>query len=239
VDEPDWVSWRWAVGLGGALLIVGAWLFGFGDPVWVSVPMLLALAMPRLRDGSPIPFSLGVLFLQNLPALAVLVLVIRDASTAGELSELTVVLAAGATLVAALGHGLWVAAQRGPAAGLGVGLAGWCAALVISGWLAPLNEAYYVMGALLLLGEDIVSSLTPELREDRMILPSVATALLRPRMPTRSRRHRERRSTVHRLRAGGCVPCRGALVCRKPPARGRGVGKSARSRRGVDLPARR
>jgi hypothetical protein len=177
VDEPDWVSWRWAVGLGGALLIVGAWLFGFGDPVWVSVPMLLALAMPRLRDGSPIPFSLGVLFLQNLPALAVLVLVIRDASTAGELSELTVVLAAGATLVAALGHGLWVAAQRGPAAGLGVGLAGWCAALVISGWLAPLNEAYYVMGALLLLGEDIVSSLTPELREDRMILPSVATAL--------------------------------------------------------------
>jgi hypothetical protein len=177
VDEPDWVSWRWAVGLGGALFIVGAWLFGFGDPVWVSVPMLLALAMPRLRDGSPIPFSLGVLFLQNLPALAVLVLVIRDASTAGELSELTVVLAAGATLVAALGHGLWVAAQRGPAAGLGVGLAGWCAALVISGWLAPLNEAYYVMGALLLLGEDIVSSLTPELREDRMILPSVATAL--------------------------------------------------------------
>jgi hypothetical protein len=178
VDEPDWVSWRWAAGLGGMLLIVGAWLFGFGDPVWLSVPMLLALATPRLRDGSTVPFSLVVLFVQNLPALAVLVLVVRDASTAGELSELAVVLTVGVTLVAALGHGLWVAGQRGPAAGLGVGLAGCCAALVMSGWLAPLDEAYFVMGALLLLGEDIVSSLTPELREDRMILPSAVTALV-------------------------------------------------------------
>jgi hypothetical protein len=177
VDEPDWVSWRWLAGLGGALLIVGAWLFGFGDPVWLSVPMLLALATPRLRDGSPVPFSLGVVFVQNLPVLAVLVLVVRDVSTDGELSELTVVLAVGITLVAALGHGLWVAGQRGPVAGLGVGLAGCCAALVISGWLAPLTEAYYVMGALLLLGGDIVSSLTPDMREDRMILPTVATAL--------------------------------------------------------------
>jgi hypothetical protein len=33
------------------------------------------------------------------------------------------------------------------------------------------------MGALLLLGGDIVSSLTPEWREDTMILPTVATAL--------------------------------------------------------------
>jgi hypothetical protein len=78
VDEPDWVSWRWLAGLGGALLIVGAWLFGFGDPVWLSVPMLLALATPRLRDGSPVPFSLGVVFVQNLPVLAVLVLVVRE-----------------------------------------------------------------------------------------------------------------------------------------------------------------
>jgi hypothetical protein len=165
------------VGLGGALLIVGAWLFGFGDPVWLSVPMLLALATPRLRDGSTVPFSLGVVFVQNLPVLAVLVLIIRDVSTAGELSELTVVLAVGVIVVAALGHGLWVAGQRGPVAGLGVGLAGCCAGLVISGWLAPLTEAYYVMGALLLLGGDIVSSLTPDMREDRMILPTVATAL--------------------------------------------------------------
>jgi hypothetical protein len=177
VDEPDWVSWRWLVGLGGALLIVGAWLFGFGDPVWLSVPMLVALATPRLRDGSTVPFSFWVLFVQNLPALAVLVLVVRDASTAGELSELALVPAVGITAVAALGHGLWVAGQRGPIAGLGVALAGCCAALVISGWLAPLTEAYYVMGALLLLGGDIVSSLTPDLREDRMLLPSVATAL--------------------------------------------------------------
>jgi hypothetical protein len=177
VDEPDWVSWRWLVGLGGALLVVGAWLFGFGDPAWLSVPMLLALTTPRLRDGSAVPFSLTVLFVQNLPALAVLVLVVRDASTAGEPSELAVALAVGVTLMAALGHGLWVATLRGPIAGLGVGLAGCCAALVISGWLAPLTEAYYVMGALLLLGGDIVSSLIPELREDRMILPSVATAL--------------------------------------------------------------
>lgn len=175
--EPDWVSWRWLVGLGGALLIVGAWLFGLGDPVWLSVPMLLALATPRLRDGSAVPFSLWVLFVQNLPAVAVLVLVVRDASTAGQLSELAVALAVGVTLVAALGHGLWVATQRGPIAGLGVGLAGCCVALAISGWLAPLNEAYFVMGALLLLGGDIVSSLTPDLREDRVILPSVATAL--------------------------------------------------------------
>jgi hypothetical protein len=62
---------------------------------------------------------------------------------------------------------------------------------------------------------------------------------MRPRTNTRCRRHRERRSTFHRLRGGGCVPCGGALVCREPPARGRGVGKSARSRRAVDLPARR
>jgi hypothetical protein len=56
-------------------------------------------------------------------------------------------------------------------------LAGWCAALVISGRLSALDEGYYVMGALLLLGADIVSSLSPELREDRMILPTVVTAL--------------------------------------------------------------
>jgi hypothetical protein len=31
VDKPDWVSWRWVVGLGGALTVIGAWLFGFGD----------------------------------------------------------------------------------------------------------------------------------------------------------------------------------------------------------------
>jgi hypothetical protein len=40
-----------------------------------------------------------------------------------------------------------------------------------------LDEGYYVVGALLLLGADIVSSLSPEFREDRMILPTVATAL--------------------------------------------------------------
>lgn len=86
-------------------------------------------------------------------------------------------LAIGAILLAALGHGLWMVGYRGAIAGLGVGLAGWCAALAISGWLAPLDEAYYVMGALLLLGSDIVSSLSPDMREDRMILPTVATTL--------------------------------------------------------------
>jgi hypothetical protein len=177
VDESDWVSWRWVVGLGGALTIIGAWLFGFGDPVWVSVPMLLALAVPRLRDRPGVPISIGVLSLQNLPALVVLALVVRDVLVAGELSDPVAVLVPVAILVAALGHGLWVGGQRGPVAGVGVALAGWCAALVISGRLTPLDEGYYVMGALLLLGADIVSSLSPEFREDRMILPTVATAL--------------------------------------------------------------
>jgi hypothetical protein len=144
VDEPDWVSWRWVVGLGGALLVLGAWLFGFGDPVWMSVPMLLALVVPRLRDGSGVPISVAVLSVQNLPALAVLVLVVRDALVAGELSAPVAVLAPVAILVAALGHGLWVGGQRGPVAGVGVVLAGWCAALVISGQLSPLDEGYYV-----------------------------------------------------------------------------------------------
>jgi hypothetical protein len=177
VDEPDWVSWRWVGGLGGALLLLGAWLFGFGDPVWIAVPMLLALVVPRLRDRSRTPISLGVLLVQNLPALAVFVLVVRDALVAGELSDPVAVLAPLAILVAALGHGLWMGRQRGPVAGVGVVLAGWCAALVISGRLSPLEEGYYVMGALLLLGADVVSSLSPELREDRMILPTVVTAL--------------------------------------------------------------
>jgi hypothetical protein len=177
VDEPDWVSWRWVGGLGGALLLLGAWLFGFGDPAWIAVPMLLALVVPRLRDRSRTPISLGVLLIQSLPALAVLVLVVHDALVAGELSDPVAVLAPVAILVAALGHGLWIGRRRGPVAGVGVVLAGWCAALVISGRLSPLDEGYYVMGALLLLGADIVSSLSPELREDRMILPTVVTAL--------------------------------------------------------------
>jgi hypothetical protein len=177
VDEPDWVSWRWVVGLGGALTVIGAWLFGFGDPVWVSLPMLLALVVPRLRDRSGFPISLGVLLVQNVPALVVLALVARDVLVANELSALVAVLAPVAILVAALGHGLWVGGHRGAVAGVGVVLAGWCAALVISGRLAPMDEGYYVMGAVLLLGGDIVSSLPPELREDRMILPTVVTAL--------------------------------------------------------------
>jgi hypothetical protein len=177
VDEPDWVSWRWVVGLGGALAVIGAWLFGLGDPVWMSVPMLLALVAPRLRDRSGVQISVGVLLVQNLPVLAVLALVVRDALAAGELSAPVAVLAPVAILVAALGHGLWIGGQRGPVAGAGVVLAGWCAALVISGRLAPLDEGYYVMGALLLLGADVVSSLSPEFREDRMILPTVATTL--------------------------------------------------------------
>jgi hypothetical protein len=178
VDERDWVSWRWLAGLFGALVIVGAWAFGFGDPVWLPVPMLLALAVPRRRHGSPMPFALGTLAFQNLPAFAVLVLVIRDASTAGELSELVVVLTVGVVLLAALGHALWVGSQRGSVAGLGIGLAGWCAALVISGGLAPLDWAQFVMGALLWLGGDIVATLSPKWRADTMIWPTLATVLL-------------------------------------------------------------
>lgn len=177
MDEPDWVSWRWLVAVGGALVLVAGWLFGFGDPAWVSVPVLSALVTPRLAEGSRGPISLGVLAVQNLPALVVLVLVVRDLSTAGELSELAVVLATGTTLVVAVGHGLWLGGRRGPVAGVAIGLAGWCAALVISGWLSPLDEAYYVMGALLLLAGDVVSSLSPEWREDTLLTPTVGTVL--------------------------------------------------------------
>jgi hypothetical protein len=177
VDDPDWVSWRWVVGLGGALTILGAGLFGFGDPVWMPVPVLLALVVPRLRDRSRSPISVAVLLVQNVPALAVLALVVSDALGRGELSDPVAVVTPVTILVAALGHGLWLSGQRGPVAGVAVVLAGWCAASVVSGWLSPLDEAHYVMGAMLLLGADVVSSLSPELREDTMILPTVATAL--------------------------------------------------------------
>jgi hypothetical protein len=100
-------------------VIVGAWLFGFGDPVWLSVPMLLALVTPRLRDGPRIPLPIAVLLVQNLPALVVLGLVVRDVATQGELSELVAVLAAATILVAALRHGRWFVGRRGPVAGLG------------------------------------------------------------------------------------------------------------------------
>jgi hypothetical protein len=68
--------------------------------VWVSVPMLLALVVPRLRDRSGIPISLVVLLVQNVPALVLLALVVRDVLVASELSALVAVLAPVAVLVA-------------------------------------------------------------------------------------------------------------------------------------------
>jgi hypothetical protein len=59
VDEPDWVSWRWLVGLGGALVIVGAWLFGVGDPAWMAVPMLLGAERGGRASGQTPPLAIG------------------------------------------------------------------------------------------------------------------------------------------------------------------------------------
>jgi hypothetical protein len=177
VDEPDWVSWRWATGLAGTLTIIGAWLFGFGSVAWVPVPMLMTLAVPRLREGPGLPISVPVLVAQNIPALVLVGLVVREALTAGAVGEPTAVSAAGLVLLAGVGHGLWMGRARGAVAGLGVALAGWCGALAVSGWLTPLDEAYYVMGALLLLGSDIVSTLSPDFREDTLIWPTLATVL--------------------------------------------------------------
>ncbi|WP_052665625.1 hypothetical protein [Nitriliruptor alkaliphilus] len=61
MDDPDWVSWRWVTGLAGALTILGAWLFSFGSVAWLPVPMLVALAVPRLCYGPGLPISLPVL----------------------------------------------------------------------------------------------------------------------------------------------------------------------------------
>ena len=176
VDEPDWISWRWVVGLAGALTIIGAWLFGYGSVAWMPVPMLLALAVPRRRDRPGFSISPVVLVAQNLPAIAIAGLVVRDVLLTGELSDPVAAAAAGVVVLVGLGHGVRLGGERGPVAGLGVALSGWCGALVISGWLAPLDEPYYVMGALLLLALDIVSTLSPEFREDTTIWPTVAVA---------------------------------------------------------------
>ncbi len=102
----------------------------------------------------------------------------RDALTAGAVGEPTAASAAGLVLLVGVGHGLWTGRARGAVAGLGVALAGWCGALAVSGWLTPSGEAYYVMGALLLLlGSDIVSTLSPDFREDTLIWPTLATVL--------------------------------------------------------------
>jgi hypothetical protein len=172
-----WVSWRWASGLAGAPTIIDAWLFGFGSVAWMPVPMLVALAVPRLRDGLGLPISVPVMLAQNIPAIVLVGAVARDALTGGAVAEPVAASAAGLVLLAGVGHGLWMGRDRGAVAGLGVTFAGWCGALVVSGWLTPLNEAYYVMGALLLLGSDIVSTLSPDFREDTLIWPTLATAI--------------------------------------------------------------
>lgn len=176
VDEPDWVSWRWVVGLAGSVTIIGAWLFGFGSPAWIAAPVLVALAVPRRRDQPGFAIVRAVTVAQNLPAIAMLGLVVRDALTIGELSAVVAYLAAGYVLLAGLGHGVWMGRDRGALAGVGIAFAGWCAALVIGGWLTPLEEPYYLMAALLLLGGDIVSTLSPDLREDTWFLPTLAIA---------------------------------------------------------------
>ena len=103
-------------------------------------------------------------------------LVVRDALTTGESSGAVAYLAAGLVLLAGIGHGVWVGRGRGAFAGCGVAFAGWCAALVVSGWLTPMEESYVVMAALLLLGGDIASTLSPDLREDTWMWPTLAIA---------------------------------------------------------------
>ncbi|GGI07409.1 hypothetical protein [Egicoccus halophilus] len=176
VDEPDWVSWRWSVGLAGAVTVVGAWLFGFGSPAWFAAPVLAAMAVPRLRDRPGVAISPAAFLAQNVPAVVILGLVVRDAVTLGELGPLVASSAGGFVLLIGVWHGLWMGRDRGAVAGLGVALAGWCAALVVSGWLAPLEEAYLVMGVLLLLGGDIVTTLSPQLREDIWLWPTLGWA---------------------------------------------------------------
>jgi len=176
VDEPDWVSWRWSLGLAGAVTVVGAWLFGFGSPAWFATPVLVAMAVPRLRDRPGIAIHPAALVAQNVPTVVILWLVVREAVTIGELSALVASTTAGFVVLVGIWRGLWMGRDRGAVAGLGVALAGWCAALVVSGWLAPLEESYLVMGVLLLLGGDIVTTLSPHLREDTWVWPTLAWA---------------------------------------------------------------
>ena len=177
MKEPTWVSWRWLFGLGGALLVSVLWLFERAGPVWLSVPVLLVLALPRLRWEPGVRVVLTVLLLQNVPALALLVFAVREALGTGELDPLTSSLIAGFIMLAGIVHGLWVARSRGPVGGLGAVLGATCAALAVSGWLLPIYDADIVTTVLLMLGGDVVSSVSPELRPDTAFFPTVIFSL--------------------------------------------------------------
>lgn len=175
MDDADWISWRWVAGSAVALLIVGAGLFGYGDPRWVPVPLLGALVPPRLTDRRP-GISIGVLLVQNLPALALLVVVVRQLRTGDELSDLTVVAMSLGLVVAGLSHAAWIATRhgRGWVAAAGVAVGASCATLAVSGCLVSMDEGYFVVGALLLLAADLAATPSPAWRDNTTILPTLA-----------------------------------------------------------------
>ena len=180
MDAPDWVSWRWGSGVAGAILLLGLWWWrATPGPEWAALPILLALAVPRLRTEPGPPISLPTLALQNLPALALAVWLVRAVTSGAGTHE--AVLASAAFLgVVGIAHGAWFTSRhhQGLLAGIGVLLGAWCAALGVSGWLLPLEEGLLLILLTLGLGLDLSTTLSPTWREDTWVLPSVVAALL-------------------------------------------------------------
>jgi hypothetical protein len=179
VDEPDWVSWRWVFGLLVTITIVGLALFDWTSAVWMALPLLVALAAPRLRPGSAVPVDPLVFLLQNVPAAGLGVLVTRDLLEHGAVEPTLLLMTCAFVLAVGLAHSGWVLRRgRGGSAAAAVAVAAWIAALAVSGWLAPVEEVLIVTGALLVVASDLVTTVSPDLREDTWFLPTLAFASL-------------------------------------------------------------
>lgn len=183
MDEPDWVTWRWSLAIVGAGTLVGLrWWFDTPDLVWVPLPFLVLLAVPRLRTAPGQPLSLPSLVLQHVPAAVLAVLLVRAVRAGEGVPDTLLVVILGGMLAVGLVHAIWLGRHHpdGAVAGAALLLGVWCCVLVASGAVdgveeAPLlaEDALLVQVVLLSVGFDLVSTLSRTWRDDTWLVPSL------------------------------------------------------------------